>query len=53
MQNLIEREYGRLYPDDEDGLFKALDQMAGDSDFVCNTEEFAQALSDNGNNVYR
>ena len=53
VQSLIEYEYKRLFPYDVDGLFKALDRMAGDSDSVCNTEQFAQALSKNGNNVYR
>ena len=33
--------------------FKTLDQMVADSDFVCNTEEFAEANSDIGNQVWR
>ena len=34
-------------------LFKALDLMAGDSDMTCNTEEFAQKLSERGNRVIK
>ena len=34
-------------------MFKALDQMAADSDMVCQTEEFAQIMAKNGNRVYR
>ena len=36
-----------------DKLFKALDKMAGDSDTVCQVEEFAQVMSQRGNRVYR
>ena len=35
------------------GLFNALDQIIGQMDFACNVENFAQKLSENGNNVYR
>ena len=37
----------------EFGLFKALDQIVGQMDFACDVENFAQKLSENGNNVYR
>ena len=33
--------------------FAGFDQMVADSDFVCNLEEFADQLSENGNEVYR
>ena len=36
-----------------DKLFKALDKMAGDSDTVCQVEEFAQVMAQRGNRVYR
>ena len=35
------------------GLFNALDQIVGHMDFACDVENFAQKLSQNGNNVYR
>ena len=35
------------------GLFNALDQIVGQMDFTCDVENFAQKLSENGNNVYR
>ena len=35
------------------GLFNALDQIVGLMDFACDVENFAQKLSENGNNVYR
>lgn len=41
------------FPGQPDGLFKALDKMAGDVDMTCNTEEFAQLLANRGNRVYR
>lgn len=51
---LIAHEYRqRSDTQERDASFKALDQMVGDSDFVCNTESFAQALSENGNDVFR
>jgi acetylcholinesterase len=49
---LIAHEYRNKFTG-PDRLFKALDLMAGDSDMTCNTEEFAQKMSNNGNKVYR
>ena len=33
--------------------FESFDQMVGDMDFSCSVESFAEALSGNGNDVYR
>ena len=52
IQRLIAYEYYDRVPG-EFSLFNALDQMVADSDFVCNVEEFAQRLSNNGNWVFR
>ena len=52
IQTLIAHEYRDKFTG-PDRLFKALDQMAADSDMVCQTEEFAQIMAKNGNRVYR
>jgi hypothetical protein len=52
IQRLIEFEYRNRFSG-PDRYFRALDQMVGDSDFVCNTEALAQAASRAGSNVYR
>ena len=52
IQTLIAHEYRDKFTG-PDKLFKALDQMAADSDMVCQTEEFAQIMAKNGNQVYR
>ena len=52
VQKLIAYEYRDRIPG-QFRLFNALDQMVGDSDFVCNVEELAQKLSENGNDVFR
>ena len=52
LQKLIGHEYSDKFAG-SDRLFKALDLMAGDVDMSCNTEEFAQKMSERGNRVYR
>ena len=52
LQKLIGHEYSDKFSG-PDRLFKAVDLMAGDIDMSCNTEEFAQKLSERGNRVYR
>ena len=49
---MIAHEYMDKY-EGSDKLFKALDKMAGDSDTVCQVEEFAQVMAQRGNRVYR
>ena len=49
---MIAREYSDLHSG-PDALFLALDQTVADADFVCATEGLAQALAENGNDVYR
>lgn len=49
---MIAREYENMF-EGNDAYFNALDQMSADSDFVCNTEELGQKLSENGNKVFR
>ena len=50
---MIAHEYRPDKDSPDDAYFTSMDQMVADSDFVCNTEQFAQALAANGNNVYR
>ena len=53
VQSLIGHSYKNLFGGAKDRYFRALDQMVADSDFVCHTEQLAQALAKNGNDVYR
>ena len=53
MQQRIDQQYMDLFKGSDDGLFNALDQMYADANFACDVEAFSQALSKNGNKVYR
>lgn len=53
IQRLIRHEYKDVISSSMAGKFHALDQIVGDSAYVCDTEHFAQAISENGNDVYR
>ena len=52
LQKLISFQYRNKFSG-EDRFFRSIDQLVGDSEFVCDVEQLAQVLAKKGNKVFR
>ena len=52
LQKLISFQYRNKFSG-EDRFFRSIDQLVGDSEFVCDVEMLAQVLAKKGNKVFR